>query len=611
MGIQAASQPGIRLDALTYAKKVWESFDTPVSLSCYILAKYQDFKQLVGKSIDPKSYSDPYDFFLDYQSVKLLSKYPYLDTGIDTKQVALEKFLWAEDLCKETNHRFRKRLDGEHLALRVENVLSNASRKISRILGPVPNLSRMDFSFGPGAAYGVRGETSVFNKVTSPLECTYAFVHKLQEFLEEFPGWIPPGIHDVRVVPGSELTFVPKDAKTDRPICIEPLLNGLYQKGVGSYIRKRLKSFGINLDDQTVNQKLAASAFSDKLATVDFSSASDTISYSLVLDLLPIDWFEFLDVARCPRYLLNGTWSNFSKFTSMGNAYTFELETLIFYALAYACIEELGLVAKTGVNLSVYGDDVIIPQDAFDLFSEVAVACGFRINEEKSFSNGTFFESCGCDYFLGLNVRPFLIKKKLNKLLPSFYAANTLLRIKSRIPVPKGQSFFFRSHRQIALRNLLGVHSWIVGRIPSNLRVMGPEGFGDGHLVSELDEAVTSRPSRVTRHRQFDGWWFRTYAERPRRVKLDEWPIAYALYFTRASKDGDPLYFKPPGWSKEVQTPLDNGSGYAVRGRTQVVNQKVFCHGSWQGPMKNVDISIYPILDWNRSVVLTRVGTQL
>jgi hypothetical protein len=307
------------------------------------------------------------------------------------------------------------------------------------------------------------------------------------------------------------------------------------------------------------------------------------------MDLLPFPWFEFLDVARSPCYLDGSRWRTFQKFSSMGNAYTFELETLIFYSLAYACCEVLGIKPVTGVNLSVYGDDVIIPQDAFDLFSEVSVACGFKLNDEKSFREGEFFESCGHDYFSGYLVRPFLIKKKLDKLLPSFYAANTIRRLQKRIRSLPGVDVDLSSVR----RRLDGVHRWVVGCIPSDLRVLGPEGYGDGHLIAELDEAVTSRPSRVTRHRQFDGWWFRSYVEQPIRLTPGEWPMAYALYFTRGLADEDEASLHRD--ALVIPESVDNGSGYSVRGRTRVRRLRVFCHSTWQGHLRPYGISDYPV----------------
>lgn len=584
MSIRARGRPGIRLNALDYASRFFEALDTPVSLGCALRLKYGEHAQLVQMSIRPEDYRTTHDFQIDYQAVKLLSKYPFLDTGIDREAVALQKFRDAEALCKETNQRFRDREHGHLLGDRVERVLSYAQRKISLILGSLPSLEQMHFSFGPGAAYGVRGDTSVFNKVTSTLECTYAFADKLQEFLEEFPGWIPEGTATVRLVPGSQLTFVPKDAKTDRPICIEPLLNGLYQKGFGSWIRKRLRSFGVNLDDQGVNQKLAKLAIDRKLATVDFASASDTVSYRLVMDLLPIDWFEALDVARCPRFEYQGCWENFHKFTSMGNAYTFELETLIFYALACGCCEELGLEYRTGENLSVYGDDVIIPQDAFHLFQEVTVACGFKLNIEKSFSNGVFFESCGHDYFLGQLVRPILIKRQLNTLTAAFYAANTVRRFIGRLASAYSAPRNAGPSSDTVIRRLHGVHSWVVGRIPKSHRLLGPEGYGDGHLITEIDEASPRR----ARH-GWCGWLFRTYTERSVKVRKESWPTAYALYFVRdvlteASRPRSRRELMPHGrMLVDIPEPLDNGSGYSIRGRVVLRRSEVFCH-NWLGP---------------------------
>lgn len=567
------SAPHKRLDALSLAHRLWEAIDTPIALSCHILAKAGEFEQLVGKQVDPLSYSTPLKFALDYQCVKLLSRYPYLETGIDTKHVAYQSFIESETKCRLTNERFRSG-DFSHLSESVRRALFGAQRKIATILGSVPSLEELSFSFGPGAAFGVRGDTSVFNKVNSTLECTYAFVGRLQEFLEEFPGWVPPGIHDVRIISGSQLTVVPKNAKTDRPICIEPLLNGLYQKGFGSYIRNRLSRFGVDLNDQSVNQRLAGLAIERELATVDLKSASDTISYLLVMDLLPQPWFEVLDVARSPRFLSEGKWYNFHKFTSMGNAYTFELETLIFYALATSVCEELKIDYTTGENLSVYGDDIIIPRAAFDLFSEVIEVCGFALNKEKSFSEGQFFESCGHDFFMGHFVRPFLLSKKLNTLPAAFYAANSIKRISKRfasIALLTGDDSF-----PYISGHLFDLHAWIVGCIRPQSRLVGPEGYGDGHLIGAVDKADT------TRHPSWDGWWFYTIVERPTRQSLVDVPTAYALYFARSLSPSDVDASQRLIHLRKEPDPVDNGSGYSVRGRTYLKRTKVFCNFTWQ-----------------------------
>jgi hypothetical protein len=572
-----------RLSTRDYALRLWELIDTPVSLSCFLMDKYQEFAQLVSHEINPDDYCCPLSFAKDLQSIKLLAKYPFLKTGINLKLNAEKRFIEAEVMCRDTNERFR-RIDFVDNP-RVQRVLSNATRQIAVILGDVPSFSDLDFSFGPGAAFSTRGDTSVFNKVKSTLECTTAFIPVLQSFIAEFPGWIPEGVSDVSLIPGSDMTMVPKNAKTHRSICIEPLLNGLYQKGFGSYLKNRLRRFGIDLGDQSQNQGLAQRALQHKLATIDFSMASDTISYGLVLHLLPIDWFQALDVARSPSYRYEGEWRTFQKFTSMGNAYTFELETLIFYALARASLEELGIQPMTGVNLGVYGDDVIIPQDAFDLFSEVAEFCGFRINVEKTFSKGQFFESCGHDYFMGLPVRPFSLKKKLNKLLPSFYAANQIKRTFNRFSSLYRDQCSKRalghykpiSHCEVDFRrsgsdDFRRLFDWVVDCIPPRLRVVGPEGYGDGHLIGPKGRGEQRHPS-------WDGWWFRTFAERAIGISAENCPTGYALYFARGkARLVGPATLRD---FMDIPKPTNNGFKYSQRSRTVVQKTQILCHFEW------------------------------
>jgi hypothetical protein len=457
----------------------------------------------------------------------------------------------------------------------VDRIFENAKRKIAKILGAVPSLEQLNFSFGPGATFGVRGETSPYNKVIANLECTDAMVDKLDEFLEEFPGWITPGEHTVTVLPGSQLAFVPKDATTDRPICIEPLLNGLMQKGYGTWIRNLLKRMGLNLNDQTVNQNLARLAVKLGLATVDFASASDTIAYLLVLELLPIDWVVALDRCRSASFWdqKQGLWVDFHKFSSMGNAYTFELETLIFYALAKATCDELGIQTHIRENISVYGDDVIIPAAAFDLFQEVSEYCGFAINTKKSFKEGIFFESCGHDYFHGEFVRPFLWKHDFNKITSAFYAANTIKRIAklhSNLRRKDGVAAKFR-----------GVYDRAVAGIPRGFRRLGPEGFGDGHLISDFDQAAPPLAR--------DGWCgylFDSFMEKTVQITMSEWPAAYALYSAMSVPSRHQSFNKTDGgiWDLiEIPHEAQASKGYDVRGRTKIKKVRTFCpSGRWQ-----------------------------
>jgi len=195
------------------------------------------------------------------------------------------------------------------------------------------------------------------------------------------------------------MVMVPKTVKTHRPIAAEPTLNGFIQQGVGRYIRKRLRMFCVDLDDQTINQDLASLAQEHGLSTIDLSSASDTLCTNLVKLLLPREWFELLDDLRCKNTDYKGKTYHLNKFSSMGNAYTFELESMIFYALVDS-------VSTSGVSL-VYGDDIIVHNCDFRSTVEILTWAGFTTNADKSFSEGSrFYESCGRHYFDSEEVTP-------------------------------------------------------------------------------------------------------------------------------------------------------------------------------------------------------------
>ena len=209
---------------------------------------------------------------------------------------------------------------------------------------------------------------------------------------------------------GNRITFVPKDARTLRTIAIEPSLNVCLQLGVHSYLAERLSTFGNPIDDQAINQRLAQKGanlpFGSSYATIDLSQASDSVSTELVRWLLPSEWFSLLDDLRSKRGTLAGTSFIYEKFSSMGNGFTFALETLIFWALARAVNTLTG-----GEIASVYGDDIIISDTSALLLTETLGFCGFSVNSEKTFYHGPFRESCGADWHIDKRVTPQYVRK--------------------------------------------------------------------------------------------------------------------------------------------------------------------------------------------------------
>ncbi len=222
------------------------------------------------------------------------------------------------------------------------------------------------------------------------------------------------------IVPGNKACVVPKTAKIDRMISIEPSGNAFLQQSVGSYFRKRLQRIGINLDDQRPNQDGAFRAIVDDLSTLDLEAASDSVSTSLVRWVLPPEWYSLLNALRSSKTRLDGQWIYLDKFSSMGNGFTFELETLIFWGICKAC----------GCNreLLVYGDDLIVPRENARHVETALAFCGFKLNREKSFFDGPYFESCGKHYYELDEVTPVFQKEAIKDLLSAFRAHNRLTR---------------------------------------------------------------------------------------------------------------------------------------------------------------------------------------
>jgi hypothetical protein len=414
--------------------------------------------------------------------------------GVNPKAVAAATFVEAELHCRETNEIFRLRSRGEFLFHpRVESVLHGAQRKISAILGDLPTLDELKLRFGPGATTQVKKrDASARRKLSQAFCCSEDAVGILPDLLEQMPDWsqVPregvdgPAVCDVRIH-NARIDFVRKTAKTDRTIAVEPMLNGMVQLAVGDWISTRLGRSGVNLRDQSKNQELARiGSITGALATLDLSSASDMVAHALVLDLLPMDWVEFLSSVRCSFVETPVGVIRLEKFSTMGNGFTFALESLIFYAVAKAAAEVVGCLGA----VSVYGDDIIVPTDAYGLLTECLTAIGFKVNLKKSFASGSFRESCGKDYYSGISVRPCYIKDVLT-----------------------GKAFFIL-HNYYVREGFGEPASVLLSMISDDLRIYGPDGYGDGHLLGAY---------HPVRHKSDEGWagyTFETFTQKANRA---------------------------------------------------------------------------------------------
>jgi hypothetical protein len=224
--------------------------------------------------------------------------------------------------------------------------------------------------------------------------------------------------------PGAErpvkVTLVPKTLKTPRVIAIEPtavqyMQQGIMEKLVDYLERDETLSGMIGFSEQGPNQTLAREGSrKGLLATLDLSEASDRVSNQhvrVMLQRFP-SFSRAVDATRSRKADVPGHGViRLAKFASMGSALCFPFEAMVFLSLIFIGIErELNrpLTRKDLKVLSsqvrVYGDDLIVPVRFVPSVIATLESYGYRVNAHKSFWNGKFRESCGKDYYDGLDV---------------------------------------------------------------------------------------------------------------------------------------------------------------------------------------------------------------
>lgn len=376
-------------------------------------------------------------------------------SAVERRTAAIVKWLTVEERNTRTNGRITstcpwfslgrsKQVDGITVyppKASAWDLLTRARMTVGRILGDAPTNDILpDFLMENGGFTGgastskKRSVDTLARKFTERMDATPSVLTLLHmaDFGRVFPGWnalADAPFNGPRLVKGNILFTVPKNADIDRVACKEPDLNLFCQKSVGNHIRRRLRSFGIDLNDQTRNQRLAADAFKKGYATIDLSSASDSLTVELVRQLVSPDWFKILMALRSPKTFIDGSSHSNAMISSMGNGYTFELESLIFYALArsvqaavFECYGRPGQMPTVGI----FGDDIIVERRTAYPLIRFLGWCGFKVNVTKTFIEGALFESCGKHYYCGHDVSPFYIRQPLTDVSDLILALNQL-----------------------------------------------------------------------------------------------------------------------------------------------------------------------------------------
>lgn len=402
---------------------------------------------------------DPDMYYRLAQTVAILKKLEYPLFEEAARELSFKKWLDAEAACKETNRRCwdinQHPLTTEHTEL--QNIIDAVRREIGDVLPEVPpDYDQLVgwMKFGPGASLShPAGRSSLPQKLST---------FSAYKGMEEEVGWLTRhtmlseplllsnlegGFGDENVVSPkveyfeeARLETVPKSVSEMRWIEIGPSLATFFQQGFDGFIRRRLKDkWGLDLRDQAPNQRLArlgslSGIKPNSPCTIDLSSASDRIAFGLVASVLPVAWVRALLPFRA-RYVrgIDGESISLEKFSSMGNAYTFSLQTLIFSAVVRAILRTRGW---EGSRWRVYGDDIIVPYRIYNETVAWLEQLGFQVNKEKSFNNDSFRESCGADFLNGTNVRPLYLKKPIVYVTDLYKVLNLVQAQSQRSPIP-------------------------------------------------------------------------------------------------------------------------------------------------------------------------------
>lgn len=331
--------------------------------------------------------------------------------------------------------------------------------------------------WGPGASVGADGYDFYTKFFSSKLTLTsQGMYHAYKAYCDTLPNWSEAekrrhfrlGLGSVKYVPGSKLSFVSKNNTISRVICTEPTLNMFVQKALGNVIESRLKRvYDIDLKVQPDRNRRMARIGSIpdtgiEYCTIDLKSASDTIPMGLIWDAVPEPLRGLLLASRSPNTKLpNGEWLSLNMVSSMGNGFTFPLQTAIFTCAVHACYDYLNVPlnvrCKEVANkaFGVFGDDIVVLKNTYDVVCSFLEQLGFVVNTDKSFNTGLFRESCGRDFYSGVNIRGVYIKS-LKTQSSRYVAVNRLLSWSAAHGVPLTQTLIYL--RNWCKSNKGGIH---------------------------------------------------------------------------------------------------------------------------------------------------------
>jgi hypothetical protein len=469
---------------------------------------------------------------------KGLSKMPS-QVSKDADFYATLKFLFANEKCGTWDHDSKFESSGLSSKPYGEYLLGTFANKLYHFFMPQGQPLISDFGqifdrarHGPGTAFAVDGTDTYTKMCDSILTTTSPTLYRM------YSAWCmeDPRRNAVEatraftwgtyaLLRGSRMFYVPKESDISRTATKGPSLNVYGQLGVGEIIAGRLKSvYGIDLSDQPMlNRDLAyMGSLFDGFATIDLRAASDSIARPMLRKYLPptqMGWLELFGESVVEIRSFDSKDQSYrpcklDMMSTMGNGFTFPLETALFTCVVSAVYDLFGVPLHRNVrgfttpdrlrpgNFGVFGDDIIVLPHLAGYVIELLDYLGFQTNTAKTFVEGPFRESCGCDYHGGKPVRPVFIGSvdTVHDLHMAINAFN-IWTARTGIPLRRTVEFVYSVIMKAAKPHLVPMHEADDAglRVPYDLAVplfgVSPE----GNRSSCFKALLKCAPKRVSK----------------------------------------------------------------------------------------------------------------
>lgn len=377
--------------------------------------------------------------FRDYVFPEMGHVHPSLFKANVQLDCLLKKFRFQED--KYTDQELEQRTFDKYFeeqlsisvqkprTILVQRVLGTARRICRELLGSLdlselPPLGRFGRKSSIGCPYAVAYIDHKLTNVkafTGSIECSRWFKENVvnsDAIIRELVSALEaPNLEHESLT----LVNVPKSWKIDRTITPLTLLALFYSYSVGELVSNRLSKHGLDIRRLQERHRHVIRDYSRSCshATADLSHASDSLTTWLLNAVIPRQWYNAIKKTFTHKVMVNSKLHYTESVLPMGNGLTFPVETLVFYSI----IKAIGTLANEKGRYSVYGDDLIYPSRLHKYVVRVFDELGLVLNLDKTFVHFPFRESCGSDYYMGFDVRPYYFPRSEHTLGKQRYAA--------------------------------------------------------------------------------------------------------------------------------------------------------------------------------------------